>query len=400
MSRIVIWSPNYAPELTGIPPLVTDAAEWLARQHRVDVVTALPNYPQRRIFPAYRGSAWRVERRGGVDVARSWLWVRPGERFLDKALYELSFTTLSLPNLVRRLRADTLVVVVPALSAAYVASLLVRARALLPGSIRLVAWVQDLVLSAALSLGGVGGAQRLILEATRSLEQAAFRAADAVVVCSPGFREYALQHGVDPNRVHVVLNWVDLEWIVPRITPQESGITRFLYAGNIGYTQDFDSLVAAASDLGNDVHVRLVGDGNAAEHVRTLVRDLDNITLSGPVPRDEYPALLTATDVHLVLQRRVSAGANFPSKIATALASGRPVLAAIDSTTPAAALLDESGGALIVAPESPSDLADAMRRLRDDPGLRAELGRRGRDYAERSLGRRERLQDLERIVLG
>ena len=57
MSRILLWSPNYAPEPTGIPPLVTDAAEWLAeRGHRVEVVTAVPNYPERSIHPEYRRS--------------------------------------------------------------------------------------------------------------------------------------------------------------------------------------------------------------------------------------------------------------------------------------------------------------------------------------------------------
>jgi hypothetical protein len=72
MSRILLWSPNYAPELTGIPPLVTDAAEWLAaRGHAVDVVTAMPNYPSRRIDPAYRGVLWLSERRVDVGVHRA-----------------------------------------------------------------------------------------------------------------------------------------------------------------------------------------------------------------------------------------------------------------------------------------------------------------------------------------
>lgn len=400
MSRVVFWSPNYAPELTGIPPLVTDAAEWFAsRRHTVEVVTALPNYPERQIYPEYRGSLWRRERRGDVDVARSWLWARRGERFVDKALYELSFTALALPNVLWRLRADTLVVVVPSLGAAYVAGLLVRLRNRLRGSTRLVIWVQDLVLSAAFSLDGLGPAQRQILEVARHLERAALRAADAVVVCSPGFRDHALRQGVDPERIHVVLNWVDLDWIVPQDIARNPGATRFLYAGNIGYTQDFASLFEAIRDVGKDVEARLVGDGNAAEHVRALAHGMVNVTLGAPVPRADYPALLAGADVHLVLQRRVSAGVNFPSKIATALASGRPILAAIDRSTPAAALLEESGGALIVQPESPSDLANAMRRLKD-PELRAELGRSGREYAERSLGRRERLQELEGIVLG
>ncbi len=103
MSGILIWSPNYTPELTGIPPLVTDACGWLAtRGHEVEVVTALPNYPQRRIDPAYRGNLWRSEVLDGVEVHRSWLRVRPGESFVDKVLYEASFTALSLPRVARR----------------------------------------------------------------------------------------------------------------------------------------------------------------------------------------------------------------------------------------------------------------------------------------------------------
>ncbi len=128
MSRILIWSPNYAPELTGIPPLVTDAAEYLAdRGHEVEIVTAFPNYPERTIHEGYRGSIWRSERRGKVDVHRSWLRVKPGERFADKILYEASFTALSLPRVIRRARrADVLVCVVPSLLAAAASAGLAR----------------------------------------------------------------------------------------------------------------------------------------------------------------------------------------------------------------------------------------------------------------------------------
>ncbi len=128
MSRILIWSPNYAPELTGIPPLVTDAAEYLAdRGHEVELVTAFPNYPERIIHEGYRGSIWRSERRGKVDVHRSWLRVKPGERFADKILYEASFTALSLPRVIRRARrADVLVCVVPSLLAAAASAGLAR----------------------------------------------------------------------------------------------------------------------------------------------------------------------------------------------------------------------------------------------------------------------------------
>jgi colanic acid biosynthesis glycosyl transferase WcaI len=164
VKRILIWSPNYAPEPTGIPPLVTDAAEWLvARGHSVDVVTAVPNYPERRIHPEYRGVLSRSETLNGVRVHRSWLRARPERSFADKALYELTISTFALPHAVRLARrADVVVCVVPTLLAAAYAAGVTRVL-----NKRLVLWVQDLVLSAAASVGLGAGASRILSVAGR-----------------------------------------------------------------------------------------------------------------------------------------------------------------------------------------------------------------------------------------
>jgi colanic acid biosynthesis glycosyl transferase WcaI len=395
--RIVFWSPNYAPELTGIPPLVTDACEWLAaRGHEVDVVTAFPNYPERRIHDGYRG-LWRSERMAGVGVHRSWLRVRPEEGFRDKALYELSFAAGSAPVAARRLRdADVLVCVVPSLLAAAAAARLVRRHP----QTRLVLWVQDLVLQGALALGDVGAVERRLLSAVRRLETQAFRAADRIVVCSPGFRDHLTAQGLDGERISTVYNWVDTERITPAPRLPHPGWTRFLYAGNLGYSQGFETLVDAADRAGAPIEMDIVGDGNAARHVRELAAATDNVTVNPPVPRASFPALLASADVHVVVQRAISAGANLPSKIASYLASGRPVLASIGLDTPAAELLRASGGALLVPPESPDELAAAMRRLHERPDLRAELARRGREFAVLHLGKDAALERLERELVG
>ena len=327
--RILVWSPNYAPELTGIPPLVTDACEWLAdRGHEVDVVTAMPNYPHRRIDDAYRGALWRNEERARVKLHRSWLRVRPQESFRDKALYELSFAGCSLPHVTRR-------------------------------------------------LGEVD-----------------------VVVCSPGFRDHFVARGADPERVTTVYNWVDTDWVIPTPQRESPGPTRFLYAGNLGYSQGFETLVEAGERAGNGIEVEIAGEGNAACHVRELAKASERVSVRPPVARDEFPALLASADAHVVIQRGVSAGANLPSKIATYLASGRPIVASIDLGTPAAELLRASGGAMIVPPDSPGALAQAMRTLHDRPELRDELARRGRVYAVQHLAKDPALQRLEAEVLG
>jgi colanic acid biosynthesis glycosyl transferase WcaI len=133
--------------------------------------------------------------------------------------------------------------------------------------------------------------------------------------------------------------------------------------------------------------------------VHRLAAEVPNISVRPPVDsRRDYPALLASADVQLVIQRRISAGANLPSKIAPSMASGRPLLASIDLATPAADVLRASGGAVLVEPESPTSLADGMNLLTGDAELRSSLGARAREYAERKLAKQPALERLEAML--
>jgi colanic acid biosynthesis glycosyl transferase WcaI len=353
----------------------------------------MPNYPERRIRDEYRGRIWMSERRGDVHVHRAWLRVRPEERFVDKALYELTASTMALPSVLKRLgRTDVVICVVPTLLAAALATAL-------PRRPRVVLWVQDLVTLGAGALG-LGGIARRAVAAATALERAAVARANHVIACSPGFRDYFVAGGADPGKIDVVYNWVDLEWIEPRPTPTTNERLRVLYAGNLGYSQGLETLIEAARICGDSVNVDIVGDGNAARAVAQLAAGVPNVTVRPSVPRKDFPNLLADNDAHVVIQRRVSAGANLPSKIATYLGSGRPVIASIDPATSAAQLLRDSGGALVVEPESPSELARAMGELAQKPELRRELGANARAFAEAHLGSEAALCRFEQLVLG
>jgi putative colanic acid biosynthesis glycosyltransferase WcaI len=327
-----------------------------------------------------------------VTVQRHWLRVRPNESFTDKALYELTASTFALPHVIREMRrADVVLCVVPTLLSAAYAAAIVRTP-------RLVFWVQDLVVAAARSVKGAPGTDS-VLSLAGHIERWAMNRADHIVVCSPGFASYLEERRVRKTPVELIYNWVDANWIRP-VCSRPGSTTRFLYAGNIGYTQGFETLIDAVQAVAVPVQLDIVGAGNATAHLRRLVADVPNVHVRPPVARDAFPGLLATADVHVVLQRRISAGANLPSKIATYMASGRPIVASIDPTTPAAVLLRESGGALVVEPESPKELANAMTRLANDAELRKSLGARARMFAEARLAKDAALERLEAVLVG
>jgi glycosyltransferase involved in cell wall biosynthesis len=90
---------------------------------------------------------------------------------------------------------------------------------------------------------------------------------------------------------------------------------------------------------------------------------------------------------------------NFGNVVAEAMAMGCPVV--VSPEVGAASLVVEAGAGLVVSNE-PDQLADALRGLLADPGLRCHMGQRGREYARRMLswdGIAARTETLYREVL-
>src|SRR6185295_12262194 len=76
----------------------------------VTVMTAMPNRPQGRIHPPYRGRLFAEERWEGVRVLRSWLFARPGGGLGTTLLNNATFAaTATLHALVRAGPFDVLI---------------------------------------------------------------------------------------------------------------------------------------------------------------------------------------------------------------------------------------------------------------------------------------------------
>jgi colanic acid biosynthesis glycosyl transferase WcaI len=160
-----------------------------------------------------------------------------------------------------------------------------------------------------------------------------------------------------------------------------------LYAGNVGFSQSLELMVAAARTLRErpdmaDVVFVINGGGSARPSIEEQAAGLDNVVFVDYQPKERLPEVLAAADVHVVPLRRGLARASVPSKTYSILAAGRPIVASVDEGTEVARLVEKAGAGLAVPPEDPEAFTDAIVTLLEDPDRAAAMGRAGRAFVE------------------
>ncbi|MDH6061870.1 glycosyltransferase family 4 protein [Chrysosporum bergii ANA360D] len=384
--HILIYSYNYYPEPIGIAPLITELAEGLVKQgHKVRVVTGMPNYPQRQIYQGYQGKWYLTEEKNGVIIQRSYLHIKNKPKLLDRLLLELSFICTSLPQALKHNPPDIILLTTPPLLASLPVSLLSRLY-----KAPVVLNVQDILPQAAIDIGLIKN--KLMIGLLTAIEKFAYHQAHTISVISEKFRQNLINKGVPHQKIVCIPNWVNVNFIRPtnknnqwRAIHQLNSKFIVLYSGNIALTQGLETVVEAAVRLGeikNIVFV-IVGEAKALQKLQQycLSRQANNVLLLPLQPREQLPQMLAAANVGLIVQKRNVTSFNMPSKIPLLLASGSPIVASVPRTGTAAQAIEQSGGGIVVEPESPQALADAVANLYHNPTFAARLGERGRKFA-------------------
>lgn len=202
------------------------------------------------------------------------------------------------------------------------------------------------------------------------------------VAISPAVAARLRQAGVPAGRLHTIPSAVDPETLVPvserRVTRAAAGLKDeplLLVAAALVRRKGIDVLLDALARLAERGHrppLWVAGDGPERA---SLQRASETMGLSGQVRflgrRDDVADLLAACDVFVLPSRREGLGV----AALEAMAARRPVVASRVGGL-AEAVADGRTG-LLVAPEDPASLADALERLLSDADLRRRLGDAG-----------------------
>jgi putative colanic acid biosynthesis glycosyltransferase WcaI len=384
--RVVVVGLNYAPETTGIAPYTTGLARHLAQAgHAVTAVTGHPHYPEWRLHTGYE-TPRRPELDHGVRLVRVPHPVPGNPSGLSRVWMELVFALRAGMRLWPE-RPDIVLVISPALLS------LLPALALRPlRRFRVGVVVQDLY-GAALSETGLGGG--LVARLTARLERFLLRRTDGVAVIHDVFRQRLRADGVPDGRIVVIPNWSHI--MMPGSHDREERRRQLgwearefvaLHSGNMGAKQGLEGLVDVgrlAGERGSSVRVVLMGNGSQRDDLAARATGLTHVTMLDSLPQGEFESALAAADCLLLHEKPGVVEMSVPSKLTTYFTAGRPVVAATDERSGAAALIAASEAGVRVPAGDAGTILDAIERVAADPEAAEEMSANGQAYAAEHL---------------
>jgi len=383
---------RFHPDLTGTGPLVTDLATHLAAMgDEVTVVTSMPHYGRRNVHSRYRGRLFQRENFQGVNVWRTFVYVPPNPKGFYRAINYLSYTFMSIIAGILCGPKDVILCVNPPITVGFSGWLVS-----LPHRTPMVYNIQDIWPDCIAIIGQLRN--RLLFRIFQYLEKFLYKISARLTVLSHGMKQNLLNKGVRENKVAIIPNWADVDYIHP--LPKENDFRAanglsdhfvVMFAGNLGFIAVLNTVLDAAKLLQDEARILfvIIGRGNAKPDLieRAKALNLTNIRFLSTQPKEVLPKMLAAADISLVTLDRRLGQLNVPSKTYNIMASNRPVLAAVPPDSEIAKLVQEAGCGVCVPPEDPKSMARAIKDLLNKPEDLERYGKNGRSYVVANYSR-------------
>ena len=330
--RILIVSQYFWPENFRI----NEISNFLINENiEVDILTGSPNYPEGKIFRAFKDDPDKYNSLNGAKIFRVPIIIRGSgslfNLFLNYSSFLLSSITIGYFKLRKKKYDYILTFGTSPITVAITSLFFAKIK-----KARTIIWVLDLWPDILKDLNIINN--RSILYFLNKLSNFAYKKHDIILAQSKSFLNHIIKHNKNtiyfpswPETIlHTELN-NDLEDIK---LDKFKNFFKIVFTGNIGQAQDFDRIIKLAKVLREEnVIFLIVGKGRRFEYFKKLklLERLDNLIFMGNYPLEKMTYFHNISDaLILTLNKGEALNKTIPGKLSTYMSAGKPIIAIID----------------------------------------------------------------------
>lgn len=377
--HILFLTDNFPPE--GNAPATRTyehAREWVKKGVQVTIITGAPNFPEGVVFKGYSNKWLHKENIDGITVWRVKTYITANEGFVKRTLDFISFMLSSFLFGLFTKKVDVVVGTSPQFFTAISAWALAK--------LKRVPFVFELRDIWPASITAVGAMKKSkLISILEKIELFLYKQASSIISVTNSFKSELIERGVEPNKIKVVLNGVDLSSFASQTDKDQEFVNTYSlngkfiagYIGTHGLAHSLDNIVKAAELLQAEDGIKFVFAGGGADRVRieelVVKNNLSNIVMIPRQDKSNMPSLWSICDVSLVhLKNTPLFKTVIPSKIFESMGMGLPIIMSVPEGESTKIVSDNNAG-VIIPPENPSALAQAVLSLSKDKDKLAKL---------------------------
>ncbi|MEC3877603.1 glycosyltransferase family 4 protein [Chryseobacterium salviniae] len=354
--KILIHSIVFAPDAVSTAYLYNDIASNLKKNgFDVEVLTTTPHYNRledniektkltKRFFGLYHISYYK-----GIKVYHV-----PQKKYKSVVLRGIVMIYWHILSFILGLRIKNVDVIIspsPPLTIALVSIALAKIK-----KAKFIYNVQEIYPDFFVNQGVIKS--RFILLLLKKLERFVYSCSDSIVTIDQNFKNTLIPRMTHPEKIEIIANFVDTELynplenpsVDPNLFPNDNNL-KVMYAGNIGFAQDWEPLIEVAKKTKDKPIIYFViGDGACRSWLNDeIIRNkLTNIRLIDYQKRESIPQIVNYADLHFIFMNKNLEKDGLPSKVYTIMACKKPLLVISNKNTPIYDLLQNTGAAFLV----------------------------------------------------
>lgn len=396
LKRVLIHSIVFSPDGVSTAYLYNDIALGLVK-HGFDVVvlTTTPHYNvieselikqplTKKFFGLYALSDFN-----GIKVYHI-----PLKKYKSTVLRLISFVYWHLFSLLFGLMFKNLSFIIspsPPLSIGFISLLIAKIK-----GAKSIYNVQEIYPDLLINQGNLKSA--FIINLLKRFEKFIYNNSAAVTTIDEIFYSQIRSRFVKPNKLNIIPNFVDTELYkpidsnleLPPLLVQSGNKIKLLYAGNIGFFQDWEPVLYAAKELlDENIEFLIIGEGVQKKYLEESVNEqgLSNIKIYPYQNRTYMPAINNLADIHFIVINKEMEQEGFPSKVYTIMACSKPLIVVSGEKTPLFNFLSKKDCAELITENRNQEFVKSIRKLAKDKNLRLQMGNNGYKHIQESYSK-------------